>query len=129
MSILAYEGGLALKALPASGYTPVVGDLVYISGDKTVAKAVANSKVIGYINFANANIPEYTVEVTKAEALKSIVVSADVSAGGLVKMAALSGSVQRVAPWVSGTDVVENIIGIVWKGATTGNAAEILLLS
>lgn len=123
-----HQEGLAVGVSPASGYTPSVGDFVKITGNKEIGKAGSNEFAVGFVRVANANQSEYTVELTKVKAHVGIIASANLAAGALVKLAAADGDGnQRVAAWVSGTDAVERLFGIVFNGGSSGGVIEVLV--
>lgn len=120
--------GLAIGVAAASGYTPKVGDLVKITGNNEVGKAGSNEFAVGFVRVANANQSEYTVELTKAKAHVGIMANGNLSAGALVKLSSADGDGnQRVAAWVSGTDAVERLAGIVLVGGSSGAVIEVLV--
>ncbi|MCC7308322.1 MAG: hypothetical protein IT173_12205 [Acidobacteria bacterium] len=127
MKLRASVEGLAVPATVATANLPK-DTIMKISGNKTVAKADANAHPIGrlVVPATSANGPG-TIE-THAKELIEILFSGNIAAGAFVKLAAPDGTTGEnvAAAWVSGTDGVERIFGVVWKGAN-GTVGEVLV--
>ena len=105
------NGNLNQKGIKASAAVEK-GQVVYISGDMTIAPtAAASKKVIGVAMF-DAKVNEFTSVET--EGLFALTASGAISAGDLVESAA-DGAVATVG------DTVTKVIGIALSNATDGN--------
>lgn len=129
MKLRASREGLAIKATFVALLAK--DTLVKItSTNNTVDKAVANDFVVGRVS-----VPPMTATGTgtvellgKFKELIEIKAGATLASGAYVKMAAADGTTgENVATtWVSGTDAIERLFGVVWKGANSGGTLEVL---
>jgi hypothetical protein len=103
--------------------------LVKITADNTVDKADANAHAIGRLVVPSKTANGTGTVETRYKERIEIKVATTVTAGQFAKLGAPDGTTgeNTIAPWVSGTDVWERNIGVVIKGATNGNVAEVLL--
>lgn len=106
--------------------------LLAITGDATVDKAGAGAVVVGRLSVpAKTAGGKGTVE-TRFKELITIKASGAINAGDRVKMAAADGGgIQRVAKWVSQTDLVagdnaETLLGVCWVGGADGADIQVL---
>lgn len=127
MKLRANVEGLAVPATVAT--VEPKDTIVTITGDRTVGKAGANANPIGRLSVPAKEVNgEGTVE-TKFKELVEIKTGGVLAAGAAVKLAAVDGSTGEniVVAWVGGTDSYERLYGIVWKGAGSGEVAEVLV--
>jgi hypothetical protein len=118
--------GLGLRATVVTANL-AKGQLMKITADRTIDKAGANDHAIGRL-VVPAKVANTigTVEVRYKERVE-VKFSGNLAAGSYVKIAAVDGTTGEsvVAAWVSGTDAVERLYGVVWKGAN-GALGEVL---
>lgn len=127
MKLRAQTEGFAIPAAIATANLPK-DTLVAITGDRKVDKAGANANVVGRLVVpAKTANGQGTVE-TKFKELIEIKTVAALTYGQPVKLAAVDGTTgeNRVDLWVSGTDSVERLVGVIWFGAALGGVAEVL---
>lgn len=111
--------------LTATCSTGELNDLVHIIGDEAVALADGTKPVIGYIWYKD-KIHGYTIETYFSKEM-DCVFSETVTAGDFVKIGTPSGTTQRFAKWVDGTDAEWKKIGICWVGGAADETGTILL--
>lgn len=127
MKLRAQREGFAVVATVATANL-AKDTLVKITGDNTVDKADANAHAIGRLVVpAKTTNGTGTVETRYKERVE-IKTSGNVTAGQFAKIGAPDGTTgeNTVVQWVSGTDAWERLYGVVIKGATSGNVAEVL---
>lgn len=131
MKLKSQVEGLAVAVIVATAAL-AKDTLVKLTGDKTVDKAGANAVVIGrLVKPARDANGSGTVE-TKFKELITIKASGAIAAGDRVKMAAADGGgIQRVAKWISQTDLVagdnaETLFGVCFVGGADGADIQVL---
>lgn len=102
-------------------------NIVRVTANNTVNQAVATHVPRGYVVTPAKAANETGVVMLKGRAILKIKASATIAANDEVKMAALSGSDQQVAPWVQGTDNENLKVGWALSGASSGSDATIVL--
>lgn len=119
------SSALTIIAAAAAGYTAQADDLVKITGDNEVNLAGADDKVIGIVRSVSTSTGKLTVEVFAA-ALVTVRAAENISAGALLKSAAASSGIQRVA--VCAVDANPPLhLGVCLKGANSGSDIEALI--
>lgn len=93
----------------------VKGDIVKVTANNTVDKAVATDVPRGEVQSYNANLGTGAVRL-RGRAVVEILANGNIAANTEVKMSSLSGSEQRVAAWVQGTDNENLKVGWVLQG-------------
>lgn len=127
MKLRAQKEGLAIPATIVTANLPK-DTLVSITANRTVDKAGSNAHPVGRVVVpAKTANGQGTLE-TRYKELVEIKGSGALSAGALVKLAAVDGTTgeNRVAAWVSGTDGYERLYGVVWFGGADGATLEVL---
>lgn len=129
MKLNAHREGLAV----ARGVVVVTANLpkdtlVAITGNRTVDKAGANAQAIGRLVVpAKTAGGNGTVE-TRFKEWVEIRLGAALTAGAQVKIGAPDPTTgeNTVVAFVSGTDGIERLYGVVWKGGASGAVGEVL---
>lgn len=127
MKIRSQQEGLAVIATVATANLPK-DVLVSITGNRTVDKAGANAQAVGRLVVPSRTTNGQGTVETRYKEFVEIKTAANLTAGQLVKLAAVDGTTgeNRVDVWVSGTDGFERVYGVVWNGAASGGTAEVL---
>ncbi len=127
MKLRAQVEGLAVIAIIAVANL-AKDTLMAITGNRTIDKAGANATVIGRLVVPSRTAGGQGTVETRFKEFVEIKAAANLTAGQLVKLAAVDGTTgeNRADAWVSGTDGVERLYGVVWNGAAAGGTAEIL---
>lgn len=116
----------AISALSAAALEQ--SRLVKISADNTVADAGSNEFAIGItLKDTTAAGQLVAVELTRFRNKIQVMAQGAIVAGGLVKMGSASGANQRVAPWVTGIDAAERLVGVCLVGGADGALITVLV--
>lgn len=119
VKVLEYPEGRIVNFTAGANIT--AGQLVEVTGDKTVSPAAADSKAVVGVALADANAGDPVPVVTRGFAW--VTAAAAVTAGGLVKAAANG----QITAYASGTDPADAVVGVVVVGASAGSQALIML--
>ena len=119
VKVLEYPEGRIVNFTAGANIT--AGQLVEVTGDKTVSPAAADSKAVVGVALADANAGDPVPVVTRG--FTWVTAAAAVTAGGLVKAAANG----QITAYASGTDPADAIVGVVVVGASAGSQALIML--
>ncbi len=127
MKMLAHQEGLAVVATVETGDLPK-DTLVEITGDETVDKAAADGAPIGRLVVAPVDADgEGTVE-TRFKEIVEMEADGIRTAGDLVKLGTISPTtgLHTAALWVEGTDGIELLYGMVFKGGADEATIKVL---